>query len=145
MSKQNDLKRQNVPLKNEVIILTLMIKTLTSHVIELTPIFLTKILSSHPYNCQLLKLRLSVRKYFFQVHNRRYFYKTGFVSATESLLGRGASVTVTDNRALNPLLACAPNDDVVICLGMMLSVFLSRYSLVPIRRHGSINLHTSFI
>lgn len=49
----------------------------------------------------------------------------GFVSATESLLGRGASVTVTDNRALNPLLACAPNDDVVICLGMMLSVFLS--------------------
>ena len=34
----------------EVIILTLMIETLTSHVIKLTPI-LTKILTSHPYNC----------------------------------------------------------------------------------------------
>ena len=33
----------------EVIILT-RIKTLTSHVIKLTPI-LTKILTSHPYNC----------------------------------------------------------------------------------------------
>ena len=38
-----------------------MIKTLTSHVIKLTPI-LTKILTSHPYNCWLLKLRLSVTK-----------------------------------------------------------------------------------
>ena len=34
----------------EVIVLILMIKTLTSHVIKLTPI-LTKILTSHPYNC----------------------------------------------------------------------------------------------
>ena len=43
----------------EVIILTLVIETLTSHVIKLTPI-LAKILTSHPYNCWLLKLRMSV-------------------------------------------------------------------------------------
>ena len=43
----------------EVIILTLVIETLTSHVIKLTPILAT-ILTSHPYNCWLLKLRMSV-------------------------------------------------------------------------------------
>ena len=42
----------------EVIILTLVIETLTSHVIQLT--ILAKILTSHPYNFCLLKLRMSV-------------------------------------------------------------------------------------
>ena len=41
---------------------------------------------------------------------------------TEHLLSRGASVELADSKGLTPILACAPTDDVVICMAMMMQV-----------------------
>lgn len=46
----------------------------------------------------------------------------GLVSVTEHLLSRGASVEVSDSKGLTPILACAPTDEVVICMAMMMQV-----------------------
>ena len=47
---------------------------------------------------------------------------SGLVSVTEALLSRGASVEVADSKGLTPILACAPSDEVVICMAMMMQV-----------------------
>jgi hypothetical protein len=46
----------------------------------------------------------------------------GMVDVTETLLSKGCSVTVADSRGFTPALACAPNDEVAICLAMILQV-----------------------
>jgi hypothetical protein len=47
------------------------------------------------------------------------------IDVVETLLARGASVTAVDAKGVAPPLACAANEDVAMCLAMILSVFLS--------------------
>ena len=47
------------------------------------------------------------------------------MDVVETLLAKGASVTAVDGRGLSPPLACAANEDVAMCLAMILSVFLA--------------------
>ena len=49
----------------------------------------------------------------------------GMMDVVETLLAKGASVTAVDGRGLSPPLSCAANEDVAMCLAMILSVFLA--------------------
>ncbi|XP_059086810.1 serine/threonine-protein phosphatase 6 regulatory ankyrin repeat subunit A-like isoform X2 [Tigriopus californicus] len=48
----------------------------------------------------------------------------GFVESTDFLVSHGASVTLVDNRGYTPVLACAPNDNVALCLATMFAEYL---------------------
>jgi len=47
------------------------------------------------------------------------------IDVVETLLTKGASITAVDSNVLSPPLACAANEDVAMCLAMILSVFLA--------------------
>ena len=49
----------------------------------------------------------------------------GMMDVVETLLTKGASITAVDSKGLSPPLACAANEDVAMCLAMILSVFLA--------------------
>lgn len=49
----------------------------------------------------------------------------GMIDVVETLLTKGASITAVDSKGLSPPLACASNEDVAMCLAMILSVFLA--------------------
>lgn len=49
----------------------------------------------------------------------------GMIDVVEALLTKGASITAVDSKGLSPPLACAANEDVAVCLAMILSVFLA--------------------
>ena len=49
----------------------------------------------------------------------------GMMDVVETLLAKGASVAAVDGRGLSPPLSCAANEDVAMCLAMILSVFLA--------------------
>ena len=44
----------------------------------------------------------------------------GLVETTELLLRRGADFTATDKKCFTPILACAKDDNVALCLASML-------------------------
>ena len=49
----------------------------------------------------------------------------GMIDVVETLLTKGASITAVDSKGVSPPLACAANEDVAMCLAMILSVFLA--------------------
>merc|ERR1712156_77850 len=49
----------------------------------------------------------------------------GMIDVVETLLTKGASITAVDSKGNSPPLACAANEDVAMCLAMILSVFLA--------------------
>lgn len=50
--------------------------------------------------------------------------KNGLVAVTQTLLEKGASVTVIDANGYNPALACAPNALVADCLSMIIHIMV---------------------
>ncbi len=71
----------------------------------------------------------------------------GMIDVVETLLTKGASITAVDSKGLSPPLACAANEDVAMCLAMILSVFLATPANSEARRSicslGSLKLSDS--
>lgn len=64
--------------------------------------------------------------------------KNGLVSATQTLLEKGASVMAVDVNGYTPALACAPSAPVADCLSMIVHIMID--SIQNGRRSGSLNL-----
>lgn len=63
--------------------------------------------------------------------------RNGLVAVTQTLLEKGASVTVIDVNGYNPALACAPNAPVADCLSMIIHIMID--SVRNGRRSDSLN------
>ena len=63
--------------------------------------------------------------------------RNGLVAATQTLLEKGASVTMIDVNGYTPALACAPNAPVADCLSMIIHIMTD--SLRNGRRSDSLN------
>ena len=63
--------------------------------------------------------------------------RNGLVAATQTLLEKGASVTMIDVNGYTPALACAPNAPVADCLSMIIHIMTD--SLSNGRRSDSLN------
>ena len=63
--------------------------------------------------------------------------KNGLVTATQTLLEKGASVSAIDVNGYTPALACAPNASVADCLSMIIHIMVD--SMCNGRRSGSLN------
>lgn len=65
--------------------------------------------------------------------------RNGLVAVTQTLLEKGASVTVIDVNGYNPALSCAPNARVADCLSMIIHIMIDSVRTNG-RKSGSLNL-----
>jgi len=66
--------------------------------------------------------------------------RNGLVVVTQTLLEKGASVTVIDVDGYNPALSCAPNAAVADCLSMIIHIMIDSVNTNNGRRSDSLSL-----